>query len=236
MKIAMQPDAVKIKRNFGLISRGYDRANDVMTAGLLRKWRARLVALSGARPGAVVLDTATGTGDLAFVFEQYLGVSGTVVGVDFCPAMLDVAKQKARQRRSAVAWMVGDVLNLPYVSQRFDIAAMAYGIRNVESPVAALEELARVVVPGGAVLILETGSPPPGLWRTVYTAYFKTLLPVIGGMISGHKGPYQFLQRSSLTFPSGEPFLAWMAQTGKFQHARYQRLLGGASYLECVAE
>lgn len=227
----MQPDAEKIKRNFGLISQGYDRANDVMTAGLLRKWRARLVALSGVRPGGDVLDTATGTGDLAFLFEQRLGASSTIIGLDFCPEMLDVAKQKARQRHSTVAWIVGDVLCLPYLSQRFDVATIAYGIRNVEAPITALRELARVVKPGGAVLILETGSPPPGLWRTLYTTYFKTVLPVIGGAISGHKGPYQFLQQSSLTFPSGDPFLAWMHQTGRFQEAMYEPLLGGVSYL-----
>jgi demethylmenaquinone methyltransferase/2-methoxy-6-polyprenyl-1,4-benzoquinol methylase len=227
----IQPDADKIKRNFALISRGYDRANDVMTIGLLRKWRARLVALSGASPGAEVLDTATGTGELAFVFEQYMGGSGTIIGLDFCPDMLDVAKLKALHRQSSVAWMVGDVLNLPYASQRFDIAAIAYGIRNVEAPITALQELARVVKPGGAVLILETGSPPPGVWRTIYSAYFKTVLPVIGGMISGHKGPYQFLQRSSLIFPSGSQFLDCMRQTGRFQDSMYERLLGGVSYL-----
>ncbi len=227
----IQPDAKKIKRNFGLISQGYDRANDVMTAGLLRKWRSRLVALSGVRAGVDVLDTATGTGDLAFLFEQRLGSAGTIIGLDFCPAMLDVAKQKASQRHSNVTWMVGDVLSLPYASQRFDIATIAYGIRNVEAPLAALQELARVVVPGGAVLVLETGSPPPGLWRTLYTAYFKTVLPVIGGAISGHKGPYQFLQQSSLTFPAGGQFLDWMHQTGRFQDAVYEPLLGGVSYL-----
>jgi len=227
----IQPDAEKIRRNFALISQGYDRANEVMTAGLLRKWRVRLVALSGASPGADVLDTATGTGELAFVFEQHLGASGTIIGLDFCPEMLDVAKQKALQRQSSVAWVIGDVLHLPYASKRFDIAAMAYGIRNVETPIAALQELARVVKPGGVVLILETGSPPPGLWRTLYSAYFKTVLPVIGGMISGHKGPYQFLQHSSLLFPSGSQFLDWMHQTGRFQDSMYECLLGGVSYL-----
>ncbi len=227
----IQPDAEKIKRNFGLISRGYDRANDVMTAGLLHKWRTRLVTLSGARPGSRVLDTATGTSDLAFSFEQRLGVSGMVIGLDFCPDMLDVAKVKARRRHSNVTWMVGDVLHLPYVSQQFDIATIAYGIRNVADPIAALHELARVVVPGGTILVLETGSPPPGLWRTVYSAYFKTVLPVIGGVISGHRGPYQFLQRSSIAFPSGAPFLDWMQQTGKFQETQFDPLLGGVSYL-----
>ena len=227
----IQPDADKIKRNFALISGGYDRANDVMTAGLLRKWRARLVALSGASPGATVLDTATGTGELAFVFEQHLGGSGTIIGLDFCPDMLDVARQKAVHRQSCVQWMVGDVLHLPYASNRFDIAAIAYGIRNVAAPMTALQELARVVKPGGTVLILETGSPPPGLWRTIYSAYFKTVLPVIGGMLSGHKGPYQFLQRSSLTFPAGSEFLAWMHLTDRFQDSMYERLLGGVSYV-----
>lgn len=229
--MTIKPDAEIIKRNFRLISRGYDRANDVMTAGLLRKWRARLVALSGARPGLDVLDTATGTGDLALLFAQHIGSTGTVVGLDFCPEMLDVAKQKARRRHANVTWMVGDVLNLPYISQRFDIATIAYGIRNVADPVAALQELARVVKPGGGVLILETGSPPPGLWRTIYTTYFKTVLPVIGGAISGHKGPYQFLQRSSLTFPSGSQFLDCMHQTGQFQDTMFERFLGGVSYL-----
>jgi demethylmenaquinone methyltransferase/2-methoxy-6-polyprenyl-1,4-benzoquinol methylase len=123
------------------------------------------------------------------------------------------------------------VLHLPYASNRFDIAAIAYGIRNVEAPLTALQELARVVKPGGTVLVLETGSPPPGLWRTLYSAYFKTVLPRLGGMISGHKGPYQFLQRSSLRFPSGSEFLAWMHLTGSFQDSMYEPLLGGVSYL-----
>ena len=229
--MTLKPDASQIKHNFGLIATSYDRANDVMTAGLLRKWRARLVQLSDIRPGYNVLDTATGTGDLAFLFESRVGPAGHVVGLDFCPEMLAVAQTKAIRRQSRVDWVSGDVMALPYADRLFHLATISYGIRNVAEPGRALSELARVVRPGGKVMILETGMPEPGLWKTIYTAYFERLLPRIGGAVSGHQGPYRFLQRSTLMFPSGAGFLDWMAQTNQFQDLAFEPLWGGISYL-----
>lgn len=228
----IEPNPEIIKRNFGKISETYDVANDVMTLGMLRSWRQKLVDWSGAKPGDAVLDVATGTGDLAFLFRRAVGNEGRVVGLDLTPEMLDVADQKALEKKMKVEWVEGDSMALPFKDNSFDVATISYGIRNVKDPKKALEELARVVKPGGKVLVLETGAPSNHIWRKIYGSYFKNILPTIGGLASnGHFGPYRFLQKSSMAFPSGLEFLNWMQQVTKFGSMDFQSFLGGVSYL-----
>ena len=227
----IEPDPQKIKTNFGKIAQGYDRANDVMTFGLLRLWRKKLIEESMVKPGDRVLDTATGTGDLAIAFKRCVGTKGQVVGLDFTPEMIAIAQRKSTKHDLEIDWQVGDVLDLPFGEHDFDISTISFGIRNVQDPRRALQELGRVTTPGGRVLILETGAPENPLWRKLYGGYFTHILPQIGGMISGHKGPYQFLQRSSMAFPTGLGFLAWMQETGVFSDLKFQKLFGGVAYL-----
>lgn len=219
-----------IKNLFSEVAGTYDRANDVMTMGLARLWRRELVKWSGASEGSRVIDCATGTGDLAIEFKKVVG-SGRVLGTDFCKEMLEFAPAKARALDLDVEFAVADAMNLGYPDAAFDIASIAYGIRNVADPVRALSEMARVVAPGGVVMVLETGDVQTPVLKPLLKLYFKHMVPLLGGMISGKKWAYQYLNKSSQAFPSGDAFLELMRQTGAFSFCEYKSLMGGASYI-----
>lgn len=219
-----------IKNLFSEVAGTYDRANDVMTMGLARLWRRELVKMSFAGPGTRVIDCATGTGDLAIEFKKVVG-PGRVLGTDFCKEMLDFAPAKARALGLDIEFAVADAMNLGYPNESFDVASIAYGIRNVANPVQALSEMARVVKPGGVVMVLETGDVKTPVLKPLLKLYFKHMVPLLGGMISGKKWAYQYLNKSSQAFPSGDAFLKLMEQTGAFSSCEYKSLMGGASYI-----
>ena len=165
------------------------------------------------------------------MFKKKVGENGNVVGLDLTPEMIEVAKKKSARRKLSVDWRVGDTMDLPFCNNEFDVATISYGIRNVQNPRKVLSELARVVRPGGKVLVLETGLPRNKVWGALYGSYFKNVLPQIGGVLSGHTGPYKFLHKSSVSFPCGISFLDWMQETEQFDKLDFCDFLGGASYL-----
>ena len=227
----LKPDPIRIKRNFGLIAEDYDRANDWMSLGLLHKWRRQLLKLSEAQKGQRVIDVATGTGDLAFLFSQAVGVEGEVVGLDFTSEMIEIARDKEWQLDLPMKWRIGDALELPYEENHFDISSNAFGIRNVENPLKAIKEMARVTRSGGKVLILETGRPDHRLWGRVYSTYFDRMIKKIGGIVAGFKEPYDFLYESTMGFPSGEEFANMMRDSEGFSSVQHIPLLGGVAYI-----
>ncbi len=135
----------EVRRMFASISGRYDLLNTVLSLGIHHRWRKRAVRMSGASEGMTVLDCATGTGDLAIAFKKSVGLNGKVIGTDFCAEMLETAPEKSRKKQMSLTWEVADVMNLPYDDDRFDISSIAFGIRNVDDPLAALSEMARVV-------------------------------------------------------------------------------------------
>src|SRR5947199_7163351 len=141
--------SAEVREMFASIARRYDTANEVLSLGIHKGWRRAAVHLSGAAPGQRVLDCATGTGDLALEFKRVVGPEGEVIGTDFCAEMLQSAPAKAAKAGLAVKFAVADALALPYAEGQFDVASIAFGIRNVDDPVLCLEEMARVVKPGG---------------------------------------------------------------------------------------
>ena len=144
---------------FSAIAGSYDTANSILSLGIHHRWRKRTVRESRASAGSVVLDCATGTGDLAIEFRKAVGSEGKVVGTDFCADMLSFAPAKAKKLGLDITWEVEDAMSLSYADNSFDIASIAFGIRNVDDPVRALESMGRVVKPGGRVLVLEFGTP-----------------------------------------------------------------------------
>jgi demethylmenaquinone methyltransferase/2-methoxy-6-polyprenyl-1,4-benzoquinol methylase len=202
---------------FTAIAPRYDLANSVLSFGAHHRWRRAAVKAAGARPGQQVLDCATGTGDLALAFKRVVGASGHVIGTDFCPQMLERAVEKARALGLTLELTQADVQALPYPDRRFDVASIAFGIRNVDEPKRALGELARVVRPGGRVVVLEFGQPA-GVFGALFRIYSSAVLPFIGGLISGRRSAYQYLDRTAAAFPSGAAFTALMQQTGAFTH------------------
>lgn len=220
----------KVRNMFADIADDYDRVNSILSFGIHHAWRAKAVQLSGARKGDQVLDCATGTGDLAIEFKEQVGKEGYVLGTDFCKEMIEHAPEKARENNLEIDFEVADAMNLPYDSDHFDIASIAFGIRNVDEPVVALKEMARVVKPGGNVVILEFGQPG-GVMKYPYELYSQFILPTIGGWISGNKEAYTYLPKTSAEFPAGDKFITLMQQTESFSHSDFEKLTGGIAYV-----
>lgn len=196
------PDPTAVRSMFARIAGRYDLLNRVLSAGVDRSWRRRTVARSGAGEGSLVVDACCGTGDLAFEFAR---AGARVVGVDFTQPMLARAQAKrGRPGREGITFVQGDALALPVASGVADIAAVAFGLRNVADRQAGLGELVRVVRPGGRVLVLEFTRPPGRVLGAAYRLYFTRVLPRIGGVVSGDGGAYQYLPRSVLAWPGPE--------------------------------
>lgn len=225
------PNPDFIKSLFSSISDGYDRANDLMTFGVARKWRKTLVRRSEAKIGDHILDCATGTGDLAIAFKEVVGSQGVVIGTDFCVKMLDRASEKVRNLDLDIEFSEGDVMALGYQDDFFDITSIAFGIRNVQDPIKALREMARVTRSGGRVMILETGNNQTPIFGLIIRIYFQFAVPLIGGLVTKKRQAYEYLNHSSNHFPSNENFLQLMKESGTFSKIDCQALLGGASYL-----
>ncbi len=209
---------------FAAISARYDRANTVLSAGVHHRWRRQAVRWSGAGPGDAVLDCATGTGDLAIAFRR---AGARVVATDFVPEMLAIARTKAPD----IEFRIADVMSLPFDDASFDVASIAFGIRNVADPARGLAEMARVVKPGGRVVVLELGSPPNALFRGLYDTYRRHALPRVGGVLTGQRGAYEYLEASSADFPCGEPFAELMRRSGRFARVELRALTFGIAYL-----
>lgn len=220
----------EVRKMFADIAENYDRINDLLSLGIHHRWRKKAVMVSGARQGDHVLDCATGTGDLAIEFKKQVGESGKVLGTDFCVEMMKHAPHKAHRDGVVVSFEVADALCLPYEANRFDIASIAFGIRNMGEPLHVLKEMARVVKPGGKVVILEFGQPR-GLLKLPYQFYGRYVIPAIGGWLSGNREAYAYLTQTSARFPAGRIFLELMEKAGVFSAQKAHRLTGGIAYI-----
>jgi demethylmenaquinone methyltransferase/2-methoxy-6-polyprenyl-1,4-benzoquinol methylase len=220
----------QVREMFASIARRYDAANEVLSLGVHRGWRRAAVRLSGAVPGDRVLDCATGTGDLALAFKRAVGPTGEVVGTDFCEEMLAPAPAKARRAGLEVRFEVADALALPYADRSFDVASIAFGIRNVDDPVRCLREMARVVRPGGRVAVLEFGQPR-GPFGALFRVYSRQVMPALGGLLTGNRSAYEYLPRTAAAFPAGDRFLALMSESGSFSQRGATPLLAGTAYV-----
>lgn len=229
-RAAQGPDPARIRAMFGSIARRYDRANTILSGGIHHLWRRKIVRWSGARPGDRVLDCATGTGDLAIAFAKVVGPAGDVVGTDFSPEMLAPAPRKAERDGVRVMFETADVTALPYADASFDVASIAFGIRNVADRVGGLREMARVVRPGGRVVVLEFGQPENVLLRPLFNLYSRRFLPWIGGVLTGNREAYAYLERSAGEFPCREAFLDLMRETGLLGELEWRAYTGGIAY------
>ena len=229
--LCCSPMSATVRTMFASIARRYDRANQVLSFGLHHRWRRVAVAKSGVRGGERVLDCATGTGDLALEFRRAVGERGDVIGTDFCEEMLAFAPEKAERAGLPVRFEVADVLALPYANDSFDVASIAFGIRNVDDPERGLRELARVVKPGGRVVVLEFGQPGGALFGPLYRLYSHRVLPRLGGLLTGDRAAYEYLDRTSSRFPAGEAFVSLLRETRAFSDVRLHSLTGGVAFV-----
>ena len=221
--------STEVNQMFSRIADRYDLANRFISLGTDQSVRRRAVAMSDAKPGEDVLDCAAGTGDLTILFKKAVG-NGRVVGTDFNPDMLAHGPEKAAEHGMEIEWQVEDAQDLSFEDDSFDIASIAYGIRNVDDPVRAIESMTRVLRPGGRLVVLEFGQPPAVL-KPFYLAYNRLVIPAIGGMVGGDKDAYQYLQRTSDTFPYGDEFIEMMESTGRFTHVEAEPAMFGVNWI-----
>ncbi|WP_347358242.1 bifunctional demethylmenaquinone methyltransferase/2-methoxy-6-polyprenyl-1,4-benzoquinol methylase UbiE [Bdellovibrio sp.] len=224
------PNPEIIRSMFSKVAANYDKGNNVLSMGIHHLWRKKLVKYSGAQAGHQVLDCATGTGDLAIEFKKTVG-AGSVIGTDFCAEMMIPAPGKAQERGLDIKFEQADVTQLQYADNSFDVCSISFGIRNVGDPVKALKEMARVTRPGGKVMVLEFGQVSIPVFGALYNFYSQNILPKIGGLVTGQKEAYEYLQKSSAAFPCKEGFLDLMKESGAYSEMEYISLTGGIAYI-----
>jgi demethylmenaquinone methyltransferase/2-methoxy-6-polyprenyl-1,4-benzoquinol methylase len=218
---------------FDAIAGRYDALNHLLSLGLDRRWRQRGIRALQLTGNERVLDLCTGTGDLALAAVMApAGQAREVIGIDFASEMLRRARAKVLRAGlgARVRLARGDATKIPLAARSVDAAMVAFGVRNVVDPERALREMHRVLRPGGRIAILEFGAPRiPGI-RSLYSAYFRYLLPVVGRAFSRHREAYSYLPASVAEFPVGATFGGLLEQAG-FTFVRWEPLTVGIVYL-----
>ena len=199
----------QVRAMFDRIAGFYDVMNSVMTAGLHHRWRQRAADLAALEPGGRALDVACGTGDLAVELARRVGPEGRIVGSDFSEAMLE----QARRKSAAVQWEWANALELPYPDDGFDAATVGFGARNFSDLDRGLAEMARVVRPGGRVVVLEITTPQRPPLSTFFSVWFDRVVPALG-RLAGDPEAYAYLPSSVKRFPAPEALAARMAAAG----------------------
>jgi demethylmenaquinone methyltransferase/2-methoxy-6-polyprenyl-1,4-benzoquinol methylase len=214
---------------FARIAARYDLANRLLSAGIDRWWRRRLVNLVRRHSPHDVLDLATGSGDVAFALARRLDPKTQIVGMDFCQPMLDEAEAKKNRandpRFSSVTFKPGDGLDLPLADASFDAVTISFGLRNMADRHRALSEMRRVLRPGGRLWVLEF-SQPYGWFKPFYYFYLRRILPLIAGAVTGDRAAYVYLNETIEQFP-GRPALAAEIQAAGFSEVMASPLTFG---------
>jgi demethylmenaquinone methyltransferase/2-methoxy-6-polyprenyl-1,4-benzoquinol methylase len=214
MNVRDRLDPADVERMFDRIAGPYDLMNRLMTAGLDQRWRSIAARETGVGRGATVLDACSGTGDLALELARVVGRSGQVTGLDFSAEMLRRAERKSAGADAAtVQWVRGDATAMPFADRSFAAATIAFGLRNLPDPEAGLRELARVVRPGGRVVILEITTPQRPPLSTFFSLWFDRLVPLIG-KVAGDSDAYDYLPSSVKRFPQPEGLAASLERAG----------------------
>jgi demethylmenaquinone methyltransferase / 2-methoxy-6-polyprenyl-1,4-benzoquinol methylase len=222
------PDPVAVNSMFGRIARRYDAANRLLSGGIDRWWRRRLVATVRRTAPRDVLDLATGSGDVAFALARGLPKSTRIIGMDFCRPMLDEAERKksgAGGRCAHVEFREGDGLALPLPDASFDAVTISFGLRNMADRHLALREMHRVLRPGGHVFVLEF-SQPHAFFRPIYYSYLRHVLPRLAAAVTGDKGAYDYLAGSIGSFPTHQAVADELHRAG-FSEISVSRLTAG---------
>lgn len=198
------PDPAAVKATFSSIAPRYDLANHLLSGGIDFCWRKKLVSIAGQEPCSRVLDLATGSGDVAFALRKKLPAGTEIVGLDFCPPMLEQAKEK-RDRlgldEERNQFIEGDCMELRFDDGSFDLVTIAFGLRNLPDRARALNEMNRVLKPGGRLIVLEF-SQPYFWFRPFYYLYLRGILPWVARLLTGDREAYLYLGTSISGFPN----------------------------------
>ena len=220
------PDAInlaepeRVRAMFGSIARRYDLANHLLSCGVDFYWRRRAAQIVASWAPRKILDVATGTGDLAIALHKAVPTA-EMTAVDVLPEMITIA-----QRKGVAAARVADAMNLPFGDQTFHCATIAFGLRNLPDWAGGVREMGRVLNSGGHILVLEFSIPTLPLLRGPYRFYLHRCLPMVGALITGHRGAYDYLGDSIEQFPSG-PSMIELLESNGFRNATAGPLTGG---------
>jgi demethylmenaquinone methyltransferase/2-methoxy-6-polyprenyl-1,4-benzoquinol methylase len=220
-----QEKAKHVRSVFDSVAPKYDVMNDLMSAGLHRVWKRYTVTVANPQPGHQVLDIAGGTGDLSLAFAQRVGPSGRVVHTDINEAMLREGRNRLLDLGHLLPTMVCDAEKLPFVSDSFDIATVAFGLRNMTHKDQALSEMRRVLKPGGKLLVLEFSRVAKPLEKA-YDWYSFNILPRLGKLVANDEHSYRYLAESIRMHPGQEELRQLMKAAG-FGHVDVHNLSAG---------
>ncbi len=221
-------------RMFDRIAPRYDLLNRLLSGGRDVAWRKRLARYLPPGEDLRVLDLATGTGDVLIMLDQASGRVGSGLGVDMAGEMLALGQRKLERGGLTERFTLarGDATVIPAADDSVDAVTIAFGIRNVDCVEKALAEMRRVLKPGGRALILEFSLPSNRLFRACYLFYFRHVLPRIGGLISGDRQAYRYLNETVESFPYGEAFIQLMERQGFHSVKEHPLTFGIASIYE----
>ena len=219
----------QVTQMFDTISENYDGLNRVISFGIDIKWRKRVVAILKKKKPEILLDIATGTGDLAINLVQT--GARKIIGLDISPGMLEVGKKKvlAKHMEKTIEMIEGDSENLPFEDNMFDAITVAFGVRNFETLEKGLSEIHRVLKPSGTFVVLETSVPTKTPYKQGYHFYTKNILPRIGRLFSKDDSAYAYLSESASVFPHGENFNNILRKIGFIDVVNKPQTFGVAS-------
>ncbi len=218
--------AAWVRAAFDRIAPRYDLFNDLLSAGIHRRWRRRAIDALDPVPGGLYLDLCAGTLDLARAIPER-APGARVVGADFSLPMLARGRSKvAGDPANAIRTVAGDALALPFPDGTFAGCIFGFGLRNLVDTERGLVEMRRVLAPGGRLVVLEFTTPPDPVFRAVYHAYFHHVLPRLGGLVSGHRETARYLPDSVARFPRAAELAALVEESG-FTHVRWRLLTRG---------
>lgn len=213
---------------FNGIAHRYDFMNKLMSFGLDQSWRRYAIRRAHISAGMHVLDACCGTADLTLEIAKSMGQTGQVTGLDFSEQMLAVGQQKVQKsdHRTQIHLLQGNVMELPFADHTFDAITVGWGLRNVPDMDKTLQEMFRVLKPGGWAVSLDMAKPTLPVFKQVYWLYFNWLVPLLGKITAKRKSAYQYLHDSARAFDSQQQLTQRFAKNG-FTHTNFHNLMGG---------
>jgi demethylmenaquinone methyltransferase/2-methoxy-6-polyprenyl-1,4-benzoquinol methylase len=224
-RVPPQEKARRVRGVFDSVASKYDLMNDLMSVGMHRAWKRFTVELSGVGPGDRVLDVAGGTADLARLFTDRVAPTGSVVLTDINAAMIDAGRDRMLDEGRLVPAIQCNAEALPFAPRAFDCVSIAFGLRNVTRKDVALEEMRRVLKPGGVALILEFSKVAPA-FKAAYDWYSFNVLPRLGRFIANDEASYRYLAESIRVHPD-QPELKAMMEAAGFERVEWFNLTAG---------
>jgi len=212
--MSLQQRDLFIKNIFSTVAPHVDFLSSGFSFGFDHYWRNRAVKLAGIHEGERVLDVCTGTGELAFLLARKVGDSGLVTGADFCNEMLERARVKSTSRHTNLSFILSDTKALAFPDNTFDLVTVSFGMRNIPDTALALQEIKRVLKPGGRFICLELTRPHVAWFRWLYELYAFWIMPFIGKLVVKTAAPYLYLPRSINAFYPPDEFRQIIIESG----------------------